>query len=110
MDTSAIYSLTNGPVRVTFEETMASIFNYGFRQSVYEVERLNAKGRGKTCQPSGEVTVLRAGATQVAHPLVRPGNQVHCPGLEADKSAAPTLYRIRRMAEGFSRTTMTELT
>ena len=109
METNQIYSLTSGSVNKTFDEAVAGIFNYGFRQSVFEVERLNAHTKGKNAQGSGEIVVLRASASPVRHPLLKPGNQVHCPGLAPDRAAPPVLYRIRRMAEGFSRSTMTEL-
>ena len=89
---------------------MAGVFNYGFRQSLFEVERLQAQPRGKSAQATGEIVLLRASATQMPFPLLKPGSQVHCPGLQADRDAPPALYRIRRMAEGFGRSTMTELT
>ena len=110
MDTNPIYDLTSGSISGTFEEAMLGVFNYGFRQSIFEVERLNPQPRGKAAQASGEVTLLRASATLAPFPLLKPGSQVHCLGLESDKSATPALYRIRRMAEGFGRSTMTELT
>ena len=107
---TTVYSLTNGPVSATFEETVASIFNYGFRQSVFEVERVAGRRKGKVAATgTGEVVVLRAGATPMRHPLLKPGDEVHCPGLGGDSDATPALYRIRRMAEGFGRRTMTEL-
>ena len=109
MDTNPIYDLTSGSISGTFEEAMAGVFNYGFRQSLFEVERLNTQPKGKAAQASGEVTLLRASATQQPFPLLKPGSQVRCPGLAADRSVPPALYRIRRMAEGFGRSTMTEL-
>lgn len=106
MATPVVYSLTSGSVQTTFEEAIASVFNYGYCQTVFEVERLSGRRKGKVIVE--EVIVLRPSATLLRYPLLKPGDEVHCPGLSGGDSASASHYRIRRMAEGFGRRTFTE--
>ncbi len=102
-------TLTSGSMEATFEEAIASIQNYGFRQSVFEVERLVAgKARSAAEKTAGEVFVLRPSITQPDYILMKPGDQVQCLGLRKEPSGSPALCRIRRMAEGSNRNNMTE--
>ncbi len=111
MAKTAIQDLTSGSMEGTFEEAVTSVQNYGFSQSVFEVERLtDPKGGPAGKSEAGEVTVLRPSATQAQYPLMKPGDQVRCLGLRKTASGGPGLYRIRRMAEGLGRKTMTERT
>ncbi len=100
----ALYNLTCGPMDATFEQALASVQDYGFTQTVFEVERLSAGKTARSAPVAGVVSVLRPSAMQAAYPAVKPGDQVSCSGLGQDAG----LYRVRRMAEGYSRTTMTE--
>ena len=52
--------------------------------------------------------MLRPSATPPQYSLMKPGDQVRCLGLRKDGVGRPSLYRIRRMAEGLGRKTMTE--
>ena len=105
MENNQIHNLMNGSVQVTFEEAVASVFNYGYRQTVFEVERMSSHRKKAVVE---EIIVLRPSATQVRYPLLKPGDEVHCPGLGKDGAEPNTYYRIRRMAEGFGQRTMTE--
>ena len=104
MGTKAIPSLPSGRSDSTFEQLVTALQNYGFRQAVFEVERLNGQGNAVP----GEVVVLRPSATPEAYPHLKPGDRVLCPGLGHDAAGAAILCRIRRMAEGMSRSTITE--
>ena len=109
MAKTVIQELTSGSMEGTFEEAVTSVQNYGFSQSVFEVERLadpKAGPAGKS--EAGEIVVLRPSTTQAEHSLMKPGDQVRCLGLRKTASGGPSLYRIRRMAEGLGRKTMTE--
>lgn len=111
MAKAVIQDLTSGSMEGTFEEALISVQNYGFSQSVFEVERMadpksGAAGKGE----AGEVAVLRPSATPLQYLLMKPGDQVRCLGLRKTASGGPGLYRIRRMAEGLGRKTMTERT
>ena len=105
MATAPVYSLTSGSIQTTFEEAVASVFNYGYRQTVFEVERLSGrKGKGVV----ERTFVLRPSSTPIRYPHLKPGDEVLCPGLGESASAHAGRYRIRRMAEGFGPRTMTE--
>ncbi len=109
MSKAVIQDLTSGSMEGTFEEAVISVQNYGFSQSVFEVERLADPKVGPAGKSqAGEITVLRPSATQAEHSLMKPGDQVRCLGLRKTASGGPSLYRIRRMAEGLGRKTMTE--
>ncbi len=109
MTKAMIQDLTSGSIEGTFEEAVTSVQNYGFSQSVFEVERLADPKAGPTGKSeAGEVVVLRPSTTQARHSLMKPGDQVRCLGLRKTASGGPGLYRIRRMAEGLGRKTMTE--
>jgi len=106
---TVIQDLTSGSMEGTFEEALISVQNYGFSQSVFEVERLADPKSGPAGKAeAGEVVVLRPSTTQSHHPLIKPGDQVRCLGLRKTVSGGPSLYRIRRMAEGLGRKTMAE--
>ena len=105
----SLYSLTSGSVESTFEEAVASVQNYGFPQSVFEVERLSApKGHSVGEKPTGEFLVLRPSMTPSEYAQMKPGDSVQCLGLRKEPSGSFALCRIRRMAEGMGRNNMTE--
>ncbi len=105
MSAQTIYSLTSGPTEGTFEDVVASIQNYGFRQSVFEIEHLpDAPVKGVT----GPVMVLCPSSTQADYASMKPGDKVLCLGLRKNAAGATALGRIRRMSEGTHRDTMTE--
>ena len=109
MADSKIYNLTCGSVDATFEQTLLSVQDYGFTQTVFEVERLTAaKNASAGRMAAGEISVLRPSGMQACYPLVKPGDRVSCSGLGKDAAGQDGLYRIRRMAEGFNRKAMTE--
>ena len=111
MSVHTIYSLTSGPIEGTFEAVVASIQNYGFRQSVFEIESLPDSAAGKEAagkEAAGAVIVLCPSSTPAHYLQMKPGDKVYCPGLSKNAAGAPALYRIRRMAEGTYRNTMTE--
>lgn len=109
MAKTAIHSLTSGSVEGTFEDALSSVQNYGFSQSVFEVERTgDPKENPAATSEAREAVVLRPSATPSEYSLMKPGDQVRCLGLGKNISGAPNLYRIRRMAEGLGRKTMTE--
>jgi hypothetical protein len=101
--------LTSGSIDSPFDEVVATIQNYGFRQTVFEVERLAPAKRGAVPKiAEGAPVVLRPSAAQAAYDSIKPGDRVQCTGLSASGADTAALYRIRRVAEGFSRKTMTE--
>ena len=104
MPKAIIPNLTNGSMESTFEEALSSVQNYGFSQAVFEVERLGDKS-GAAVETA---LVLRPGATPPEYASLKPGDSVRCLGLRKDAAGAPALHRIRRMAEGLGRKTMTE--
>ena len=111
MAKTVIQDLTSGSMEGTFEEAVTSVQNYGFSQSVFEVERLADPKGGQTGKSdAGEISVLRPSTTLAQYSLMKPGDQVRCLGLRKTASGGPGLYRIRRMAEGLGRKTMTERT
>ncbi len=108
---NVIQDLTSGSMDGTFEDAVTSVQNYGFSQSVFEVERLADPKSGATGKSeAGEVVVLRPSATPLQYLSMKPGDQVRCLGLRKTASGGPSLYRIRRMAEGLGRKTMIERT
>lgn len=105
MSAQILYSLTSGSTEGTFEDVVASIQNYGFRQSVFEIEHLpEAAGKGAT----GPIMVLCPSSTQVDYASMKPGDKVYCTGLKKNATGTPALGRIHRMAEGTYRDTMVE--
>lgn len=98
--------MTSGPAEGTFDDIVASIQNYGFRQSVFEVERLPDTAAGKAAP--GAVTVLWPSSIQEHYAEMKPKDKVYCTGLRKNAAGAPALCRILRMAEGTNRNTMTE--
>lgn len=101
--------LTSGSMEATFEEAIASIQNYGFRQTVFQVERLTIAKNGHVSEKAGgERLVLRPSAAQEEYPQMKRGDQVQCPGLRKETSGSPAHCRILRLAEGTSRNNMTE--
>ena len=109
MSKTVIQDLTSGSMEATFEEAVISVQNYGFSQSVFEVERLaDPKGGTAGKSEAGEIAVLRPSATLPQHSAMKPGDQVAASGCGRPPRAGPSLYRIRRMAEGLGRKTMTE--
>lgn len=109
MAKTAIQDLTSGSMEGSFEDAVTSVQNYGFSQSVFELERMADPKAGAGGKPeAGEIVVLRPSTTQAQHSLLKPGDQVRCLGLRKNASGGPGLYRIRRMAEGLGRKTMTE--
>ena len=108
---TAIHELTSGSVEGTFEDAVASVQNYGFSQSVFEVERLlDSKDSPAAKSEAGEIIVLRPSATHAQYPLMKLGDQVRCLGLGKNAAGGASLYRIRRMADGLGRKAMTERT
>lgn len=110
MAEQTLYNLTCGPMGGTFEQALASVQDYGFPQTVFEVEALSAGKRARDAMVAGAVSVLRPSAMQAAYPDIKPGDRVSCSGMGRDAAGDVGLYRIRRMAEGYSRKTMTEHT
>lgn len=109
MSKIALQSLTSGSIDSPFDEVVSTIQNYGFRQTVFEVERLvPAKSGAVPKIAEGGPIVLRPSAALAEFDQIKPGDRVQCTGLSGAGVAPPALYRIRRMAEGFSRKTMTE--
>lgn len=106
MSAQTIYSLTSGRTEGTFEDVVASIQNYGFRQSVFEVERISEAATGKAT--AGEAIVLWPSSIQEHYAEMKPKDRVYCTGLRKNDAGLPALCRILRMAEGTSRNTMTE--
>ena len=104
-----LYQLTSGRSEETFDEAGTMLQSLGFRQSVFEVERLEAlKGRQVSGAATGEVIVLRPSARQDHYDLMKPGDKVQCLGLKPDAVGSPAICRILRMAEGISSKTMIE--
>jgi hypothetical protein len=102
---SPVYILHGGSVDTTFEQTIASVQNHGLSQSVLEVERVAAgKKIAAGANPAGTVVVLRPFATGAEHSALRPGDRVSCNGLGRNAG----IYRVRRMADGYSRNAMKE--
>lgn len=110
MAETTLYDLTCGPVEGTFEQALASVQDYGFSQSVFEVELMSAGKATRSALIAGAVSVLRPSAMQAAYPHIKPGDRVSCSGMGRDAAGDADLYRVRRMAEGYSRKTMTEYT
>jgi len=109
-DEITLPTLTSGSMDATFEEAIASIQNYGFQQSVFQVERLTVAKNGHALLKSGgEVSVLRPSIAPEEYAQMKRGDQVQCPGLRKEASGSPALCRILRLAEGTSRNNMTEL-
>ena len=69
MAKAVIQDLTSGSIEGTFEEAMTSVQNYGFSQSVFEVERLAdpkasrrvspRPGRSPSCAPARPTHSMR---------------------------------------------------
>ena len=104
-----LYSLTSGSMEATFEEAVASVQNYGFPQSVFEVERLSLpKGHSTGEKATGEFLVLRPSTTPADYARMKPGDTIQCLGLRKEPSGSFAVCRIHRMAEGMGRNNMTE--
>ena len=106
MSARPIHQLTSGPIETTFDAAIAAIQNYGFPQSLFEVERLDTPADGSS--ESGQIVVLRPGTRADSYALLKPGDKVHCTGLRPTVGGKPALCRIRRMADGVGRHNMTE--
>lgn len=106
MSARPIHQLTSGPIEGTFDAAVAAIQNYGFPQSLFEVERLDAPADGSS--ESGQIVVLRPGTRADSYSLLKPGDKVHCTGLRPAVGGKPALCKIRRMADGVGRHNMTE--
>lgn len=106
MSARPIHQLTSGPIEGTFDAALAAIQNYGFPQSLFEVERLDTPADGSS-EP-GLVLVLRPGTRAESYAQLKPGDKVHCTGLRLAAGGKPALCKIRRMADGVGRHNMTE--
>ena len=109
MNKIPLYQLTSGRAEESFDDAGTTLQSLGFRQSVFEVERLEAvKGRQMSGTATGEIIVLRPSARQEHYDLMKPGDKVQCLGLKPDSIGSPAICRILRMAEGISSKTMVE--